>query len=178
MILQSNKLGTSYIHNNSPTPLWKIARVPSARATNTIPFTCLQQEKGFQDSLFGNAGGTTCYWTSSQALRGPIHDIPDIPEPKEFFFFKSSLCLVWGSKSRPQDEESHTLYWPSTAPQNTLFLRKSCYENVSWTKQKACADFLISLSGPKLLLSQKGQRPERGALNGTNSQLCGLRSFW
>lgn len=91
-----------------------------------------------------------------------------------FIFLKSSLRPVWGSKSRPQDEESHTLYWPSTAPQNTLFLRKSCYENVSWTKQKACADFLISLSGPKLLLSQKGHRHKRGALNGTKSALWTL----
>lgn len=47
MLLQSNKLAHMlYIHNNSPTPLWKIARVPSARATNTIPFTCLQTGMG------------------------------------------------------------------------------------------------------------------------------------
>lgn len=109
MILQSNKLGTSYIHNNSPTPLWKIARVPSARATNTIPFTCLQQEKGFQDSPFGNAGGTTCYWTSSQALRGPIHDIPDIPEPKDFFFL-SHLYAQCGAQSHDPKMRSHILY--------------------------------------------------------------------
>ena len=55
-----------------------------------------KQERGFQNSPFGNTEDTTCYWTSSEVLRRPICAIRSLQENlKEqiLFFTEESLVM-------------------------------------------------------------------------------------
>lgn len=144
-----------YIHNNLPTPLWKMARVPSARATNTIPFTCLQQGKGFQNFHSGVRKGPHATELVQRLSKGQsVTDKEPTPEPKWTHSF-----LHWGRLPMKMSAELNK--------QHVWWL--SCF--TFWSKL-LIADYW-----------QKVHRPETHTLSGTNSissvNLTDKRSdFW